>query len=422
MRQYESAELFEDCGRYYLLLEGHTYDAIVGKHCVWVPEAELKIIWTHCGRVESFRDWEKGRNRNDMIGGTFPPRIGYNSESKRSIINEYAIMTKLAESRLAPPIGKMVYIRQFTSRYPYGVEFCDVRGRYGYVMADATALPEGKFKKGSMREVFGDSLVASDDAIGDLYKPSNMVNGYLVDVRRTIWDMIEWRDVNHEIYEPIFDIRYDVGDIKRRVQQLGQFPYRERSQPYEDYFIGKEWVSGSRNTRYRADFMGLKRRNVEGRSFLDMGCCIGSMLNEAYRKGGVKLLGFDHQKEYIQCARDIAMVNSYPINFVVLDLMDIDAVSYCVNEFYCHRVVDVVLALSLFKHVKFALFELLQRFSWRVCYVESNNAPDGLDSDHAKQVIRGIDRLKSKWRGLVVDYMGQTTDRSPRCVWRLERV
>jgi SAM-dependent methyltransferase len=414
MKTYEQAELTTVDGVDTIIIDGVHFDAIVGKHSVWVPGEEVKIVWSHCGRIESYKDWDLGRNKEAVISGSFAPVIDWDDESRRSIIVEWHIMKKLAAVLMSPMIGDIIHIKKFISTYPYGVEFCDVRGRYGYEMEDANFLLKGSFRKGSLKKVFGDRLKISDGAIGDVYKEDNVVNGYLIDVRRTLWDMMTL-DTDDTIDELI--VKHDINAIMEKVKSFGQFPYKERKQPYQDYYLDGEYREGSRSTEYRFKFMGIE--SVVG-NVLDLGCAIGSMAIESYRLGALKVLGMDFQKEYIDCARDIAMVNSYPINFVQMDITNVVGTSLYIEKFFCERRVDIVFALSLFKHIKFRLFDLLASFDWGICFIESNNAPEELETLHVKQIIKGIERLKGDFK-LKVDYLGQTGDRSPRCVWRLER-
>jgi len=414
MRIFEEGrlEITDDGG--YIVLDNYGYNVVIGKHAVWIPDLEVKIIWSHCGRIESFKDWQKGQNAESIIDGSFAPRDGWVEESLLSVVNEREIMLRLFQHGAAPPVGELVYIKQFISCYPYGVEFCDVRGRYGYEVGDAMKLTDGKFRKGVMKKVFGEELEMSKGAIGDLYKGDNTVNGYLVDIRRTLWDMMHLKTD----YPRSPEVKYDIDAIKRKVEELGQFPFRERKKPYQTYYLDGMYIEGSRNTVQRFEFMEVEYHS--GDNVLDLGCSTGAMATEAYMNGAKKVLGIDSQKEYIECARDIAMVNSFPINYVVGNLEKVDQTVDYINKFFCGRVVDLVFALSLFKHVKFKIFDVLRSFEWRVCYIESNNAEQGLGTDHVLQMVKGIERLRDI--GLMeVHYMGQTYDRSPRCVWRLER-
>jgi len=59
-------------------------------------------------------------------------------------------------------------------------------------MKDALKLPRGCWDYDIFVEKFIDTgiIEASPGALGDLKKDDNVVNGYLVDIRRTTWDMI----------------------------------------------------------------------------------------------------------------------------------------------------------------------------------------------------------------------------------------
>ena len=52
-------------------LDGERCKAVFGKHCIWLPDRGMKIIWSYQGRIESFKDWDKGKNRASVIDGSF---------------------------------------------------------------------------------------------------------------------------------------------------------------------------------------------------------------------------------------------------------------------------------------------------------------------------------------------------------------
>jgi len=41
-------------------------------------------------------------------------------------------------------------------------------------------------------------LELSKGAIGDMKKSDNIINGYIIDIRRTMWDMMKMKNLNYE--------------------------------------------------------------------------------------------------------------------------------------------------------------------------------------------------------------------------------
>ena len=132
MQIYECGYLNEEEGL--LELDGKLFECKIGKHSIWVPALPGKIVWSHNGRVESIKDWNKGHNREDIYNGTFNEGcVEYDPDSIRSIIEEHYILQCLSKVGMAPDMAFIFYIKSFYStKFPYGDAHCDPKGRYGY--------------------------------------------------------------------------------------------------------------------------------------------------------------------------------------------------------------------------------------------------------------------------------------------------
>ncbi|KKN43633.1 hypothetical protein LCGC14_0701340 [marine sediment metagenome] len=410
---FESAVLINHPrGEYVMVIDGKAVTtAVVGKHEIWLPDEEIKLIWSHNGKIESFRGWNKGKNREEILKGTFGCDKGFDEDSKKSILSEFFFMKELALKDLAPPIGSLVFFRMMISNFPYGIEYCDIYGCYGYRMRNAENLKPGKFTFDKYLEAI-EGVEVSDGAKGDILKSNNVVNGYLIDVRRSLWDMPEYVKIEDTSLLDVSNI--DGENLKQEIKDLTQFPHKGRKQNYQTYYMDDKYEEGSRNTLYRYETMGLNSLDFNGKSVLDLGCNLGAMLFEVKRRGAAKTLGIDYEGDYITCARRLAFYNKIPINFIKLDLNDMESIKH-IRQYFCDVPIDIVFALSLYKHIHENVFTILKHLKWRVCYVESNNAPEGLATGHVMEMIAEMSKLEAK-----SIYLGQTTDRSPRCIWRLE--
>ena len=176
------------------------------------------------------------------------------------------------------------------------------------------------------------------------------------------------------------------------------------------------YKDGSRDTLYRYEKMKIGLITpLEGKSLVDLGCCYGAMCIEAFKRGARNILGMDNQVEYIQCARDLARANHMPMNFLCCDMEHPLDVLQKINSQFPNGV-DVVFALSLYKHVGDNLWAVLNGFEWEICYLESNNAPKDIETDHVREMVRGIERF-----GYKAERFENTEDRSPRVLWRLRK-
>jgi len=400
-----------------VILDGQSLPATIGKHAVWIPpvkdgEMGMKVIWTINGSIESIRDWDKGRNAEKILAGVFGGD-GFAPTAMKSISNEYHLMKLFSEEGMAPPVGELFFIKNLLSTVPFGGLHNDPIGAYGYYLADARTIPPGKFDIKLFEERFLDTekVTMSKGAVGDVKKADNILNGYLVDVRRSLFDMMSLTKI------PRIPERYleDVEALKRRIQELGQFPAHERRTNYQSYFLQGEYIEGSRDTEYRMKQYQVPE-NLEGQTVLDLGCCHGAIPIECYRRGARRITGMDYNREYIDVARSLARANGFPINFIPFDLTDVVGLREFAEQYY-NRKVDVVFALSLYKHIPEHFGQVMTACDWKTLYVESNNAPDGEETGHVKAMLGILKAIP----GVTVDYSGSTGDRSPRLFWRLKR-
>lgn len=416
-RVYEVAEI----GDRWIELDGARYELLKGKHAMYVPETRMKIIWSFNGRIEPFVDWQKGRNADALRSHVFNDgTTGFDPASLDSLLAEYEICRLLAGEGMMPPVDGFFHVKNVISSVLYGERHCDPRGCYGFYIEDARRMGRpGRFDPDRFRERFVDTgiLRLSEGARGDLLKPDNLVNGYLVDVRRTLWDMMALGgDAPARLERDRIEYREDTEALQGKIRRLSQFPHKERKENYQSYVLRGREIDGTRKTPYRFDQMGIPQ-DLTGQSVVDLGCNLGAICCEAYRRGARQITGVDYEADYVECARDLARANGYAINYLRMDLTrPADAAKYF-NAYY-GRPVDIVFALSLYKHVRQSLWRLLEGMRWNVCYLESHNAPQGLETDHVKEMLaylKGAVFMKT-------EYLGLTEDRSPRCVWKLTRV
>jgi 2-polyprenyl-3-methyl-5-hydroxy-6-metoxy-1,4-benzoquinol methylase len=259
--------------------------------------------------------------------------------------------------------------------------------------------------------VSSDLITLSKGAIGDVLKEDNIVNGYLIDVRRSLFDMMTVAPSSLVKFSKWYE--EDPEEVKKFVHEWGQFPFRERRSNYQSYFLKGEYVEGSRDTEYRFTEMKIPK-DLTGKTVLDLGCCHGAMSIEAFRRGAHKVTGIDFQKEYIKCAENISRANGFQINFLRMDLTDVSGFAEFANGYYPDGV-DIVFMLSEFKHFPDHFENIIRSFKWKILFVESNNAPEGEATGHVQKIREVLSRLS----GVKVEALGKTTDRSPRFLYKV---
>jgi len=185
MKNYKELVLVDDTK---VILDGKNYDAVLGKHCLWIPEIESKFIISLNGRPESIA-WQRGLNKELIESNKFI------AKNRKEIIdtlnNEHGIFSLLAKKKMSPQPGEQIRIKVFISSIFYP-NYADTKSIYGFKFPDANKLPPGNWNFEKFKQLFIDTglIKASPGALGDLNKEGNVVNKYLIDVRRTIWDMM----------------------------------------------------------------------------------------------------------------------------------------------------------------------------------------------------------------------------------------
>jgi hypothetical protein len=221
-----------------ITIDGKFFSLIKGKHSVWAPGPEMKIPWSYNGKITSFKHWEKGKDAEEIKNRTFNSENRYwDRESLQSIMNEYTIFKKMADLQLAPPIKGMFYIKNITSDFIPDVLTNDTKGVYGYYMRDAYKIKDqGHYTFNCIPSAYGyydtehlpdrfekhiePLLVISPGAKGDMKKEDNIINGYLIDIRRSIFDMMILKDLSEDAYKEIEYKENDIETLKKKIKKL----------------------------------------------------------------------------------------------------------------------------------------------------------------------------------------------------------
>lgn len=355
----------------YPLLDLLSKDAVLGNHGVWLPKDGIKVPFQWGGRLTKFS------------------RPGEALWSRGAIADEVAILRSLAGIGMAPPVGDFVFFETVRSRYPGSVH-TDPCGAFGYEMADANELPPGKFEPDAAARL-PDLLpiIGSKAAWSDACKPENVINGYLVDARRSGQDCLRWG--GERISLPPIPI--DPPALRARVHRECQFPAGERDLAYQDFWLGGVLERGQRRVIERAELLGFKPRMEE--SVLDIGCQAGGFLQYAWWSaiggGGkfaaedlelsrnIRLAGVDTCLEYIECGRALARSCMQNICLHHLDVVtSYDRLLDWVRAYYPAGV-DHLLLLSMEKHLgEVRLWQLVDAIKARTTYIETNAVPEGM--------------------------------------------
>lgn len=366
---------------------------VLGNHAVWLQSLGVKVPF----------QW----------GGLFTKRTrrerGYPRET---LVDELAILRALAARGMAPPVGDLVYFRTVISDYP-GAWHADPCGAYGYEMGDARALPPGRFDLEAMR---GLPIDGSPGAWGDVAKPDNCVNGYLVDVRRSGQDLLRWTGERPGLPDP----REPFEPLVAWVHRDGQFPAGEREKAYQDFWAWDELVAGQRRVVERAAALGFDPEPDE--TVVDVGCQTGGFLQLAAGRGA-RTLGVDCNGAYIDCARALAATCRQNVNLRAMDVVrEFDAfVAWALS--WCGGRPDHLLLLSMEKHLgEEALFRLLDALGARRTYLETNAVAkdDGTGPDPDPATVPHPERVAWPVTARGGRSVGVSRDRNLRILYRID--
>ena len=110
VKVYEEMRVNED----HVILDGEKLACEAGKHCIWIPGLEAKVIWSHCGMIEALKDWDKGLHREIMereqfVFGSEGP---FDHGAQQSILSEFQIFRDLSERKWSPKVKGFLFVKK----------------------------------------------------------------------------------------------------------------------------------------------------------------------------------------------------------------------------------------------------------------------------------------------------------------------
>lgn len=377
----------------------------VPTHSVWLPPQEFsargpwgaKIPFQFGGRVQKYQ------------------RPLEDSHGLETLAEEYAFAKYLASQSWGPEIGDWVYYKTIVSEHN-GARWADPLGAYGFEVKDAAMMTPGAFSPRALRESC--MVDASEGAWSDAAKPHNIVNGYLVDTRRSWWDRLRYLGSVELIAPPFY--HEDIDVLTRDLAREGSFPFQQRDQPYQSYYLDGAWVRAEREVVNRAALLGMTIK--PGETVLDLGCCIGGFLQLAHLAGASRVVGLDFQFEFVNLARRLARANRMNLGVFQFDLTSIghDSAGQIKHHLDGLRAifpngVDHLVCLSMGKHLtEEIMWWWVDALSAKHTYLETNAIkPETVAKDFPY------------WNGVMQrggDWVGMSNDRNDRALYRIDRV
>ncbi len=365
---------------------------VIGNHGIWLPAYKIKVPFQWGGKVTKY-------SRQERLG------------SRDTIVDEVAILRALAQEGCAPPVGDLVFFRNVISNY-LGAWHCDPCGAYGYEIEDANKLPRGRFDRNVMQAL---PINGSAAAWGDVLKRDNIINGYLVDVRRSPHDLLKWdgpREMLPTANEPI-------DHLRARVHRQCQFPAGERELAYQDFWLDGKLERGQRRVVERAHQLGFHPERGEG--VLDIGSQSGSFLQYAHNEmqGEGRLVGVEMSPEYVDCARALARSCNQNICFRQMNVLkERGSLTAWIKSYFPHGIQHLLL-LSMEKHLgESFIWGLVDELKAKNTYIETNAvAEDKGTGPEPAGPMKFFEEVISRGG----TYLGPSRDRNLRRLYRISK-
>lgn len=153
--------------------------------------------------------------------------------------------------------------------------------------------------------------------------------------------------------------------------------------------------------------------SFENGSVLDIGCNIGRICADATKRGASRAIGIDHRKDVVDAMNRHFQENRIGVSLYTFDINDgVQTLKSLIGP----APFEYVFVLSIWSHVdKQKLWDIINTYCSKVCYFE----------DNSPSRVRSLDKLQSILKENLhfsrIEFLGFTTDRGVRAIYRLEK-
>ena len=165
-----------------------------------------------------------------------------------------------------------------------------------------------------------------------------------------------------------------------------------------------------RDMGHRYAVMGVPE-SFENASVLDIGCNIGRICMDAKSRGASRAIGIDYRKDVVDGMNGYFKEKGVDVSLFTFDINEgVESLESVIGP----GAFEYVFALSIWSHVdQQKLWDIINRFCTKVCFFE----------DHHPSRVKSLDKLKRMLEENLhfrkIEFMGFTTDRGVRAVYRL---
>jgi tRNA A-37 threonylcarbamoyl transferase component Bud32/SAM-dependent methyltransferase len=165
-----------------------------------------------------------------------------------------------------------------------------------------------------------------------------------------------------------------------------------------------------RDMAHRYAVMGAPE-NFENASVLDIGCNIGRICMDAKKRGAARAIGIDYRRDVVDAMNGYFKQIGIDVSLFTFDINEgVESLQSIIGP----ASFEYVFALSIWSHVdQQKLWSIINRFCAKVCFFE-DNCPSRVKSlDKLKRILEENLHFRK------IEFMGFTTDRGVRAVYRL---
>jgi SAM-dependent methyltransferase len=151
--------------------------------------------------------------------------------------------------------------------------------------------------------------------------------------------------------------------------------------------------------------------NFENASVLDIGCNIGRICMDAKKRGAARAIGIDYRRDVVDAMNGYFKQIGIDVSLFTFDINEgVESLQSIIGP----ASFEYVFALSIWSHVdQQKLWSIINRFCAKVCFFE-DNCPSRVKSlDKLKRILEENLHFRK------IEFMGFTTDRGVRAVYRL---
>src|SRR5574343_141968 len=122
-------------------IDGKIFSAIYGKHEIYLPEKEEKIIFSIRGKTIPYKECVKKKEK--INNGSIFNGNNWNEVYIQNIENEYSLLKFFESKNYSPKIGDMIFFEKCISIMGDYIIIDDV-GVYGYKMKNVNNIQKGE--------------------------------------------------------------------------------------------------------------------------------------------------------------------------------------------------------------------------------------------------------------------------------------